>query len=80
MIKMGNIAVTTTITPRTLYHLYLVWLVRLGGYVVNLSDSYSYSLIGKLTVSWELQDSGVQLAQHDRDQFHFHRAVFSAQL
>ena len=24
--------------------------------------------------------SGVQLAQHDRGQFHFHRAAFSAQI
>ena len=27
-----------------------------------------------------LAASGVQLAQHDRDQFHFRRAVFSSQL
>ena len=48
MIKYGNIALTTTITLLTLYHLCLLLLVRLGGYIVNLSDFYSYRLIGEL--------------------------------
>ena len=56
MIKYGNIALTTTITLLTLYHLCLILLVRLGGYIVNLSDFYSYRLIGKLTVSLQLQE------------------------
>ena len=56
MIKYGNIALTTTITLLTLYHLCLLLLVRLGGYIVNLSDFYSYRLIGKLTVSFQLQE------------------------
>ena len=30
--------------------------VRLGGYIVNLSDFYSYRLIGKLTVFLKLQE------------------------
>ena len=30
--------------------------VRLGGYIVNLSDFYSYRLIGKLTVSLQRQE------------------------
>jgi len=30
------------------YDLCLLLLVRLGGYIVNLSDFYSYRLIGKL--------------------------------
>ncbi len=67
MIKYGNIVLTTTITLLTLYHLYLLLLVlqvRLGGYIVNLSDFYSYRLIGKLTA---FAASGVQLAQTDRD-------------
>jgi len=53
---IGNIALTTTITLLTLYHLYLLLLVRLGGYIVNLSDFNSYRLIGKLTAFFELQE------------------------
>jgi hypothetical protein len=49
LIKYGNIVLTTTITHLTLYHLCLLLLVRLGGYIANLSDFYSYRLIGKLT-------------------------------
>ena len=64
MIKYGNIALTTTITLLTLYHLYLLLLVRLGGYIVNLSDFYSYRIIGKLTDFFAV--SGVQLAQQYR--------------
>ncbi len=78
MIKYGNITLTTTITLLTLYHSYLLLVVRLGGYIVNLSDFYSYRLIGKLTDFFE--PSGVQLAQHDRDQFHFRRAAFTQHL
>jgi len=32
------------------------FLVRLGGYIVNLSDFYSDRLIGKLTVFLQLQE------------------------
>ncbi len=56
MIKYGNITLTTAITLLTLYHLCWLFLVRLGGYIVNLSDFYSYSLIGKLTVSLQIQE------------------------
>ncbi len=49
LIKYGNIELITTITLLTLYHLCLLFLVRLGGYIVNLSDFYSYRLIGKLS-------------------------------
>ena len=56
MIKYGNIALTKTITLLTLYHLCLLLLVRLGGYIVNLSDFYSYRLIGKLTAFLQLQE------------------------
>jgi hypothetical protein len=56
MIKYGNIGQTTTITLLTLYHLCLLFLVRLGGYIVNLSDFYSYRVIGKLTVFLQLQE------------------------
>ncbi len=44
---------------------------------MNLSDFYSYSLIGKLTV---FTTSGVQLAKTDRGQFHFRHTVFSVQI
>jgi hypothetical protein len=40
----------------TLYHLCRLLLVRLGGYMVNLSDFYSYRLIGKLTAFLQLQE------------------------
>ncbi len=46
---------TTTITLLTLYHLCLLFLVRLGGYIVNLSDFYSFRIIGKLTAFLQLQ-------------------------
>jgi hypothetical protein len=52
----GNIVLTTTIGLLTLYHLCLLLLVRLGGYIVNLSDFYSYRLIGKLTAFLQLQE------------------------
>ena len=54
--RSESIELTTTITLLTLYHLCLLLLVRLGGYIVNLSEFYSYRLIGKLTVSLQLQE------------------------
>ena len=53
-------------------------LVRLGGYTVNLCFFYFYKLIGKLTCF--SADSGVQLPEYHRDQFHYHRAAVSSQL
>ena len=44
---------------------------------MNLSDFYPYRLIGKLTAFFVA--TGVQLAQTDRDKFHFRRAAFSVQ-
>ncbi len=76
--KYGNITLTTTITLLTLYHLYLLLVVRLGGYIVNFPDFYSYRLIGKLTDF--ISPSGVQLVQHDRDQFHFRLVTFTQHL
>ena len=61
MIKDGNIVLTTTIGLLTLYHLYLLLLVRLGGYIANLLDFYSYRLIGKLTAFLQLQELRSQL-------------------
>jgi hypothetical protein len=54
--RSESIEMTTTITLLTLYHLCLLLLVRLGGYIVNLSDFYSYRLIGKLTDFLQLQE------------------------
>jgi hypothetical protein len=56
LIKYGNIELTTTITLLTLYHLCLLLLVRLGGYIANLSDFYSNRFIGKLTSFLQLQE------------------------
>jgi hypothetical protein len=77
LIKYGNIVLTTIIGLLTLYHLWLLLLVRLGGYITNLLDFYSYRIIGKLTAFFP--DSGVHLAQTQRGMFHYHRTVFSAQ-
>jgi hypothetical protein len=56
LIKYGNIALTTTTIHRVWYHLCLLLLVRLGGYIVNLSDFYYYKLIGKLTAFLQIQE------------------------
>jgi hypothetical protein len=47
---------TTTTGRRVRYHLCLLLLVRVGGYIVNLLDFYSYRLIGKLTAFLQLQE------------------------
>jgi hypothetical protein len=54
--RSESIDLNTTITPLTLYHLCLLRLVRLEGYIVNLSDFYSFKIIGKLTAFLELQE------------------------
>jgi hypothetical protein len=56
LIKYGNIVLTTTTGHQVRYHLCLLLLVRPAGYIVNLSDFYSYSLIGKLTAFLQLQE------------------------
>jgi hypothetical protein len=56
LIKYGYIALTTTTIHRVWYHLCLLFLVRLGGYIVNLSDFYFYRLIGKLTAFLQVQE------------------------
>jgi hypothetical protein len=56
LIKYGNIVLTTTIGRRVRYHLCLLLRVRVGGYIVNLLDFYSYRLIGKLTAFLQLQE------------------------
>jgi hypothetical protein len=56
LIKYGNIVLTTTTGHRVWYHLSLLWLVRVGGYIVNLLDFYSYRIIGKLTAFLQIQE------------------------
>jgi hypothetical protein len=56
LIKYGNIALTTTTIRHARYHLCLLLLVRLGGYIANLSDFYSWRLIGKVTAFLHLQE------------------------
>ena len=55
-IRKYRIVLTTT-GHRVLYHLCLILLVRLGGYIVNLSDFYSYRIIGKLTDFFSIRSS-----------------------
>jgi hypothetical protein len=56
LIKYGNIVLTTITGRRVRYHLCLLLLVRQAGYIVNLSDFYSFSLIEKLTAFLQLQE------------------------
>jgi hypothetical protein len=56
LIKYGNIVLTTRTDHRVWYHLCLLLLVRQAGYIVNLSDFYSYRIIGKLTAFLQLQE------------------------
>ena len=78
LIKYGNIVLTTTIGRPVRYHLCLLLLVRVAGYIANLLDFYSYRLIGKLTRFFAA--SGVQSAQSASGFFHFRRAAFSSAL
>jgi hypothetical protein len=54
--KLENIALTIITIRLTLYPLCLLLLVRLGDYIVNLYDFYSYKLIRKLTDFFQLQE------------------------
>jgi hypothetical protein len=56
LIKYGSIALTIITTHRAQSPLCLLLLVRLGGYIVNSLDCYSYRLIGKLTDFLQLQE------------------------
>ena len=47
--ELENIALTIITILLILHPSYLLFLVRLGGYIVNLCDFYSYKFIGKLT-------------------------------
>ncbi len=56
LIKYGNITLTIITIHRTQSPLCLIFLVRLGGYIVNSLDCYSYRIIGKLTAFLHLQE------------------------
>ena len=54
--RLENIVLTTIIIRLILSRLYRLWLVHQTDYIVNLSDFYSYRIIGKLTVFLQLQE------------------------
>ncbi len=56
LIRYANIVLTITTGHRVRYHLCLLLLVHQTGYTVNLSDLYSYRIIGKLTSSVQIQE------------------------
>ncbi len=77
--RSENIVLTIIITHLTLSLLYRLSAVSLGGSIVNLSEFYSYRLIGKLTVFFS--GSGVQSTQSNMGTFfHFHRTSFSSMI
>jgi hypothetical protein len=55
-LRIAHDRVRNSTDPTLRYHLCLLLLVRLGGYIANLSDFYSYRLIGKLTAFLQLQE------------------------
>jgi len=61
--------------------LYLLLLVRLGGYIVNLYGFYHHGIFTR-SGNWPLffTSSGVQLPSHDRGQFHYRRTAFISTL
>jgi hypothetical protein len=76
--RFESTALTIMTIPLTLFALYLLLLVRLGDYTVNLYVLCSYRLLGKLTAFFAA--SGVQLAQSNSELFHFRRTTLSSQL
>ncbi len=76
--KLDNISLTIITILRVLSPVCLLFLVRPGGCIVTLCSFYFYQIIGKLTSSFS--SSEVQFAQHDCDQFQYHRVVFFSQL
>ena len=49
MTRLENIALTIITIPLTLSSLCLLFLVRLGGYIVHLCDFYFYNIIGTVS-------------------------------
>jgi hypothetical protein len=56
LIKYGNIALTIVTIHQAQSPFCMLFLVRLGGYIVNSLDCYSYKIIGKLTTFLQLQE------------------------
>jgi hypothetical protein len=63
--RSESIDLTNMITHITLLHLCLLLLVRLGDYMVNFCDFYSYRLIGKLTAFLQLQEFSLRILPVD---------------
>jgi len=62
--RSESIELTIIITHLTLSHLWLLLLVRLGGYIVNLWHFYSYRLIGKLIAFLQLHGAPIASKTH----------------
>jgi hypothetical protein len=62
----------------TLSPLWILLLVRLGDYIVNLSVFYFFNLIGKLTVFLKSQDFNMYILHSNSGLFHYHHSVFSS--
>ncbi len=77
MIRYVNIVLTTTTGHRVRYHLCLLLLVHQAGYIVNLSDFYSWT---DRETDRFFAASGVLSAQSGRGFYHYLRAVVSVQL
>ena len=54
--RSESIDLTIIMTLPARFHSWLLLVVRLGGYIANLSDFYSCRLIGKLTDFLQLQE------------------------
>ena len=75
--KLENIVLIIITIPLTISPLCLLFLVRLGGYTVNLYSFYFYKTHRETDRFFAA--SGVQLVESDRDQFHYKLVVFSSQ-
>ena len=78
--RLENIALTIIITLPTLSSLYLLFLVRPGGYIVALCAFYFYKFIGIRETDSFFAASGVQLTESTSGQFQYRRAAFVSQL
>ena len=77
--RSESIELTIIITHLTLSLLCLLLLVRLGGYIHSEFVRLLFLQAHRETDRF-FAASGVQVAQHDRGQFHFRRAAFSSHL
>ena len=78
--RSESIELTITIGLLTQYHLYLLLLVRLGGYIGNLYAFYSYRLIGKLTAFLQLQEFSLRNLTVDTSTSAARRSLLSSNL